>query len=118
MAQANKLPLAHLDTGGEDPAFPDSESLAKGAEQARRLSTSGKDFTLEVDQGVRAPGAYPVFRFGYAVACAPPNATEGPNALPFLRCALSGEGQLAAERNGHGRLALKLRGDILKTLRG
>ncbi|PVC85647.1 serine/threonine-protein kinase [Streptomyces sp. CS014] len=117
-AQANKVPVAHLDTGGEEPVYPDSESLAKGAEQARRPSNIAGDFTLDIDHATRSPGAYPVLRFGYAVACPPASAAAGPDATPFLRYALSGEGQLAAERNGQGRLPSKLRSDILRALAG
>ncbi|MEU7298447.1 serine/threonine-protein kinase [Streptomyces exfoliatus] len=116
VAQANKLPMAHVDTGGEEPVLPGSESLAKGAEGARRLSPSGTDLAMDIDHGMRASGAYPVFRFGYAVACAPAQAVPGPNALMFLRYVLSGEAQLSAERNGYGRLPSKLRGDVLKAL--
>ncbi|GGP85651.1 hypothetical protein GCM10010231_65170 [Streptomyces sindenensis] len=70
MAQASRLTYAHPDTGGKEPVLPDSESLAKGAERARRLSPGGTDYALDVDHSRRASGTYPVFRFGYSVACA------------------------------------------------
>ncbi|TYR51647.1 protein kinase [Streptomyces parvus] len=116
MAQSNKLTTAALDTGGEEPVRPETESLARGAEQARPISAGGTDLALDVDHSMRSPGAYPIFRFGYAVTCTRATSESGPTAVPFLRYALSGPAQLAAERNGLGRLPSKVRNHVLGTL--
>ncbi|MGW1296565.1 serine/threonine-protein kinase [Streptomyces sp. NPDC002533] len=106
------LAPAHLDTGGAEPVFPNAASVTKGAGTARRLHPDGADLTMVIDNGMRTAGAYPVFRFGYAVLCVRGGSATGANALPFFRYVLSDKGQQSTAGLGHGPLPDNVARDV------
>ncbi|MFC8223898.1 serine/threonine-protein kinase [Streptomyces sp. NPDC057362] len=108
MVSAAGLSPAHLDTGADEPVFPDTESLTKGAATATVTKPDSRDMAMTLNHGTTAEDAYPLFRFGYAVLCARPGTPTSPDARPFLSHALSDKGRKTATELGYGPLPADL----------
>ncbi|MFD8821432.1 serine/threonine-protein kinase [Streptomyces sp. NPDC059605] len=115
--EAEDLAPVRLDTGGAQPVLPDADSLVEGAAKARRLHAGGTDLTMEIDHATRAQDAYPIFRFGYAVLCAPgKNPARTPDARPFFVHAVDDDGRRTAAQLGYGALPKKLAQEVENVL--
>ncbi|MET9918639.1 hypothetical protein ABZZ04_16295 [Streptomyces sp. NPDC006435] len=115
--EAEDLAPVRLDTGGAQPVLPDADSLVEGAAKARRLHAGGTDLTMEIDHATRAQDAYPIFRFGYAVLCAPgKNPVRTPDARPFFVHAVDDDGRRTAAQLGYGALPKKLAQEVENVL--
>lgn len=115
--EAEDLAPVRLDTGGAQPVLPDADSLVEGAAKARRLHAGGTDLTTEIDHATRAQDAYPIFRFGYAVLCAPgKNPARTPDARPFFVHAVDDDGRRTAAQLGYGALPKKLAQEVENVL--
>ncbi|MFF8616406.1 protein kinase [Streptomyces sp. NPDC015350] len=115
--KAEDLIPVRLDTGGAQPVLPDDGSLVEGAAKARRLHAEGTDLAMEIDHATRAQGAYPIFRFGYAVLCAPGKTpAKTPDARPFFVHAVDDDGRRTAAQLGYGALPKKLAQEVENVL--
>ncbi|MGW1190041.1 serine/threonine-protein kinase [Streptomyces sp. NPDC002559] len=115
--EAEDLAPVRLDTGGAQPVLPDADSLVEGAAKARRLHAGGTDLTMEIDHATRAQDAYPIFRFGYAVLCAPgKNPARTPDARPFFVHAVDDDGRRTAAQLGYGAFPKKLAQEVENVL--
>lgn len=114
------LAPAHLDSGADERVFPDAASLTKGAATATVTTPDSRNMAMTISHSTTAEGAYPLFRFGYAVLCAEPAAPTSPDIRPFLTHALSDKGQKTASELGYGALPAGLteKGHALLNRRG
>ncbi|MDQ0984434.1 serine/threonine-protein kinase [Streptomyces sp. V2I9] len=113
-----ELKPAFLDTGGSEPVGPTPESVTAGAATAQRVTTGGTDLAMDIDHAMRAKGAYPIVRFGYAVLCGTDDAAgKAATARGFFTHAVSKDGRRSAGGLGYGRLPEELSGQVRDVLR-
>ncbi|MFJ2025159.1 serine/threonine-protein kinase [Streptomyces sp. NPDC087897] len=113
-----ELKPAYLDTGGSEPVGPTPESVTAGAATAQRVTSGGTDLAMDIDHAMRAKGAYPIVRFGYAVLCGTDEAAgKAATARGFFTHTVSEDGRRSAADLGYGRLPEELSDQVRDVLR-
>lgn len=118
IVKTGDLAPARLDTGADEPVFPDIESLTEGAATAEVVDPTRRDMAMDLNHSTTAENAYPLFRFGYAVLCAKHSSPTTPDIRPFLAHVLSDDGQKTAAELGYGPLPEPLTQKGLNLLNG